>query len=94
MLGTAYKLLGRLPEAATELEKAITLDPSTPGPLNTLAQVRQAQGDRAEATKLFAKAAEAKKALEARQAMKLGTPRSSQAMGGPATRNASGGQKQ
>ena len=55
-------------------------------------QVRQAQGDRAEATKLFARAAEAKKALEAKQAMKLGAPRPSQTMG-PATRNVGGGKK-
>ena len=55
-------------------------DPSTPGPYNTLAQIRQAQGDPDGARKLFAQAAEVKKKLEMAQAKRLGTM-------GPATRD-------
>ena len=52
---------------------------ATPGPFNTLAQIKQAQGDTVAAKKLFAQAAEVKKRLEMSQAKRLGTM-------GPATR--------
>jgi eukaryotic-like serine/threonine-protein kinase len=81
MLGTALKQQGDLTGAASALEDAIRLDASSPGPFNTLAQIRQAQGDAAAAQRLFAQAAEAKKKLEANQARRLGTM-------GPATRDA------
>lgn len=81
MLGTALKQKGELAEAAEALKEAIRLDPSSPGPFNTLAQIRQAQGDREAARLLFAQAAEAKKKLEMNQAKRLGAM-------GPATRDA------
>jgi Flp pilus assembly protein TadD len=79
MLGTALKQKGDLDDAAKALREAIRLNPETPGPFNTLAQIRQAQGARDEAAKLFVQAAEVKKKLEMNQARKLGTM-------GPATR--------
>ena len=79
MLGTALKQKGDLAEAAPALEEAIRLDPASPGPFNTLAQIRQAQGETAAARRLFAQAAAAKRQLEAGQAKRLGTM-------GPATR--------
>jgi len=71
MLGTALKQKGELDEAARALEEAIRLNPDTPGPFNTLAQIRQRQGDRVTAKKLFAQAAEVKKKLDASQARRL-----------------------
>ena len=73
MLGTALKQKGELVEAAKALETAIRLNPETPGPFNTLAQIRQRQGDREAAGKLFAQAAEVKKKLDASQATRLRT---------------------
>ena len=73
MLGTALKQKGELIEAAKALEIAIRLNPETPGPFNTLAQIRQRQGDREAAGKLFAQAAEVKKKLDASQAERLRT---------------------
>jgi tetratricopeptide (TPR) repeat protein len=80
MLGTALKQKGELAEAAAALEEAIKLDAASPGPFNTLAQIRQGQGDREAASKLFAQAADAKRKLEAGQARRLGAM-------GPATRD-------
>ncbi|MCC6539422.1 MAG: tetratricopeptide repeat protein [Bryobacterales bacterium] len=83
MLGTALKQQGELAPAAEALEAAIRLDPASPGPFNTLAQIRQAQGDAGAARRLFAQAAEAKEKLESAQAKRLGAM-------GPATRDAAG----
>jgi hypothetical protein len=52
---------------------AIRLNPDTPGPYNTLAQIRQSQGNREEAARLFAKGAAVKRKLEETQARMLGT---------------------
>ncbi|MSV32380.1 MAG: tetratricopeptide repeat protein, partial [Bryobacterales bacterium] len=71
MLGTALKQKGELAEAANALEEAIRLNPETPGPFNTLAQIRQLQGDREAAKKGFAQAAEVKKKIDASQAQRL-----------------------
>ena len=80
MLGTGLKQKGELTEAAQALEEAIRLNPDTPGPYNTLAQIRQLQGDREAAKRLFAQAAEVKKKIEASQAERLRSM-------GPATRS-------
>jgi Tfp pilus assembly protein PilF len=73
MLGTALKQKGDLEGAAKALQEAIRLDPTTPGPFNTLAQVRQQQGEAGAARELFAKAAAVKKKLEADQVRRLST---------------------
>ena len=73
MLGTALRQTGDLEGAAAALEEAIRLNPETPGPFNALAQIRQIQGNREAAQKLFAEAAAVKKKMEALQAKRLGT---------------------
>jgi Flp pilus assembly protein TadD len=65
MLGTTLKQSGKAEEAIPELREAIRLDPSTPGPYNTLGQILRTKGDKKGSEELFAKAAKMKKDREA-----------------------------
>jgi ASPIC/UnbV protein/VCBS repeat protein/tetratricopeptide repeat protein len=57
MLGTVLKQAGKLGEAAAALREAIRLDPSTPGPFNTLGQLLRQQGDLEGSRAMFAEGA-------------------------------------
>ena len=46
MLGIALKQNGDLDAAIPELKEAIRLDPTTPGPYNTLGQILRIKGDK------------------------------------------------
>jgi membrane associated rhomboid family serine protease/Flp pilus assembly protein TadD len=54
-LGYAYQSAGRYPEAATEYQHALKLEPDSPAVEVALAEVYQAQGKSSEAVPLFAK---------------------------------------
>ena len=68
MLGTVLKQKGDADGAEKALREAIRLDPSDPGPYNTLAQLLRQKGDVEGSRKLFAEGARLKAAAEAKQA--------------------------
>jgi tetratricopeptide (TPR) repeat protein len=71
MLGIALKGMDRPDEAIDELHEAMRLDPTTPGPYNTLAQILRAKGDQKGAAEAFATGARLKKEKDAQLANNL-----------------------
>jgi Flp pilus assembly protein TadD len=59
--------MGDLKGAATALREAIRLDPSSPGPYNTLGQILRLQGDLSGSKTAFADGARARQRREAEQ---------------------------
>jgi Tfp pilus assembly protein PilF len=68
LLGTVRRQAGDLQNAAVALREAIRLDPGTPGPFNTLAQVLQLLHDEVGSREAFWKGAEANQRLEGQRA--------------------------
>jgi Flp pilus assembly protein TadD len=65
MLGITLKQNGDLDAAIPELKEAIRLDPTTPGPFNTLGQILRIKGDKAGSEEAFATGARLKKDKDA-----------------------------
>jgi Flp pilus assembly protein TadD len=65
MLGIALKSDENYDAAMKELREAIRLDPTTPGPWNTIAQILRIKGDNAGSEQAFAKGTELKRIKEA-----------------------------
>jgi Flp pilus assembly protein TadD len=64
MLGIVLKQTGELDAALPELKQAIRLDPSTPGPFNTLGQILRIKGDKQGSEEPFATGARLKREKE------------------------------
>jgi len=64
MLGIAFKQTSDLDAALSELKEAIRLDPSTPGPFNTLGQILRIKGDKQGSAEAFATGARLKREKE------------------------------
>ena len=65
MLGITLKQSGDLDAAIPELKEAIRLDPTTPGPFNTLGQILRIKGDKAGSDETFATGARLKREKDA-----------------------------
>jgi cytochrome c-type biogenesis protein CcmH/NrfG len=74
MLGTVLKQQDRSGEAEEALRTAIRMDPSNPGPYNTLAQILRQKGELEESRRLFAEGARVKKAREAELGVQMERP--------------------
>jgi Flp pilus assembly protein TadD len=64
MLGILLKETGDLDGAVPELKEAIRLDPTTPGPYNTLGQILRIKGDKVASEEMFATGARLKREKE------------------------------
>ena len=71
MLGIVLKQTGDLDGALTELKEAIRLDPTTPGPFNTLGQILRIKGDKQGSEEAFAAGARLKREKEGELANSL-----------------------
>ncbi len=71
MLGIVLKQSGDLDGAIPELKEAIRLDPSTPGPYNTLGQILRIKGDKQGSEEAFATGARLKREKESQLANTL-----------------------
>jgi tetratricopeptide (TPR) repeat protein len=71
MLGIAFKQTDDLDAALAELKEAIRLDPSTPGPFNTLGQILRIKGDKQGSAEAFATGARLKREKEGQLANTL-----------------------
>ena len=73
MLGIVLKQTGDLDGALAELKEAIRLDPTTPGPFNTLGQILRIKGDKQGSEEAFAAGARLKREKEGELANSLET---------------------
>ncbi len=71
MLGITLKQNGDLDAAIPELKEATRLDPTTPGPFNTLGQIWRIKGDKAASEEAFAMGAKLKREKDAELANNL-----------------------
>jgi Flp pilus assembly protein TadD len=71
MLGILLKQTGQLDAAISELKEAIRLDPTTPGPFNTLGQILRMKGDKQGSEEAFATGTRLKREEESKLANTL-----------------------
>jgi Flp pilus assembly protein TadD len=71
MLAITLKQSGDLDAAIPELREAIRLDPTTPGPYNTLGQILRIKGDKTASDEAFATGARLKREKDAELANNL-----------------------
>ena len=69
--GMADTKAGKFETAIKEFDEAIRLNPNTPGPYNTLAQILRQTGELDESKRLFAEGARIKQAKEAEMGSQL-----------------------
>jgi Flp pilus assembly protein TadD len=71
IVGIGFKQTDDLDTALPELQEAIRLDPSTPGPFNTLGQILRIKGDKQGSAEAFATGARLKREKEGQLANTL-----------------------
>jgi tetratricopeptide (TPR) repeat protein len=75
MLGIALKQSGDLDGALTELKESVRLDPTTPGPYNTMGQILRTKGDKQASEEAFQTGARLKREKESELAERMRTRR-------------------